>query len=140
MNGKASCKVRIFIQNLDARVRGLIYIVAPPMCTYRKVNRMNRRTRRNFPRENRNGRGKYDRMLDMGRMNSFTYYADQINRELGGDNNAWNSILASMIAKASRMGIEEAQAFIVEKVKTGELRKEVEEPLLQLLNRYSKVR
>jgi hypothetical protein len=103
-------------------------------------NRMNRRTRRNFPQENRNGRGKYDRMLDMGRMNSFTYYADQINRELGGDNNAWNSILASMIAKASRMGIEEAQAFIVEKVKTGELRKEVEEPLLQLLNRYSKVR
>jgi hypothetical protein len=104
------------------------------------VSRMNRRPRRNFPQQNRNGHGNYDSMLDMGRMNSFLYYAQQIIKEMGEEDGTWNSILASIVAKASRMGIKEAQEYIVLTVKNGRLPKETEQPLIELLNRYSKMR
>jgi len=101
---------------------------------------MNRKPRRNYPQENRNGRDKYDSMLDMGRMNSFHYAAKHLGIETKVDPNVWNTIMASVVAKASRIGIEEAKEFVLEKIKSNELPKEAEEPLIQLLSRYSKVR
>jgi hypothetical protein len=82
------------------------------------------------------------RMLDMGRMNSFVFAAEDIFRQTGNKEtvSGYASILASIAAKASRMSIEDAQKYIHEKVLEGRLPKESEEPLCRLLDRYSRWR
>ena len=82
------------------------------------------------------------RMLDMGRMNSFVFAAEDIFRQTGNKETVQNyaSILASIAAKASRIGIDEAQKYIHEKVVEGRLPAESEEPLCRLLDRYSRWR
>ena len=79
-------------------------------------------------------------MLDMSRMNQFMYYAEQIITETGTRDGTWNTIIASIVAKASRISIRAAQEFIHEKVAAGLLPQKAEEPLLRLLERYSKWR
>jgi hypothetical protein len=102
---------------------------------------MGGRNRRTYPqRPNRGDTGRRESMLDMGRMTQFVYYAEQIITETGVKDNTWNTVLASIIAKASRMSIDAAQDFIREKVGTGQLPKEAEAPLCQLLERYARLR
>jgi len=91
-------------------------------------------------RQRREAPSKRESMLNMGRMNAFMYDANQIINDMKVPPGVWNSILATIVAKASRQSIEEAQAFISQKVEQGTLPKEVEEPLRHLLGRYSKWR
>jgi len=120
---------------------GFLYIAILRIECYRKVKQMRGKNRRPFPqRPNRGGHGKRESMLDMGRVTTFLYYAEEIARELKIEENVWNPIISTVVAKASRMGIEEAAAFLGEKVKSGELPKESEGPLKQLLERYSRMR
>lgn len=103
---------------------------------------MANRRRRYDRRPNRGDTLKRVRMLDMGRMNSFMFAAEDIFRQTGNKETVQNyaSILASIAAKASRIGIEDAQQYIKEKVVEGRLPKEAEEPLCRLLDRYSRWR
>jgi len=89
---------------------------------------------------NRGDTRRRESMLDMSRMNQFTYYAEQIITETGTKDGTWNTIIASIIAKASRISIRAAQEFIHEKVVAGTLPQKAEAPLGQLLERYSKWR
>lgn len=99
------------------------------------------RNRRQYPqRPNRGDTRRRESMLDMGRMTQFMYYAEQIITETGVKDGTWNTILASIVAKASRISIDAAQDFIREKVQKGLLPAESEKPLLQLLERYSRLR
>ncbi|MBM4250059.1 MAG: hypothetical protein FJ149_11690 [Euryarchaeota archaeon] len=91
-------------------------------------------------RPNRGDTSKRVRMLDMGRMNSFMFAAEDIFKQLPVQDPGFPSILASIAAKASRMSIEDAQKYIKEKVVEGRLPKEAEEPLCRLLDRYSRWR
>jgi len=89
---------------------------------------------------NRGDRSRRESMLDMSRMNQFMYYADEIIAQTGKKDGTWNTIIASIIAKASRMSIHAAQQFIHEKVVMGLLPQKAEAPLDQLLERYSRMR
>lgn len=62
-------------------------------------------------------------MLDMGRVNSFMYHAEQVILATGEKDGAWNTILASIIAKASRIGTEDALEFVSRKAASGKLPK-----------------
>jgi len=97
--------------------------------------------RRNFQRRpNPGNTSNRVRMLDMGRMLSFMYAAEDIMVPHGGKEGTYNSILASVAAKASRISIDDAQAYIKEKIKEGRLPAEAEEPLCRLLDRFSRWR
>jgi len=97
--------------------------------------------RRNFQRRpNPGNTSNRVRMLDMGRMNSFMFAAEDILAPHGGKEGIYNSILASVAAKASRIGIDDAQEYIAEKIKEGRLPAEAQEPLCRLLDRYSRWR
>lgn len=99
--------------------------------------------RRNYQRRpNPGNTSNRVRMLDMGRMNSFMFAAEDILRQTGNKETVANytSILASIAAKASRISIEDAQAYIAEKVKEARLPAESQEPLCRLLDRYSRWR
>lgn len=99
-----------------------------------------RRRRTHPPRPNRGDTGRRESMLDMGRVNSFMYNAEQIILATGEKNGTWNTILASIMAKASRIGTEEALEFVSQKAASGELPKAAEEPLRQLLRSHSRMR
>jgi len=91
-------------------------------------------------RTNRGDTHRRESLLDMARMNQFMYYAEQIILENGTKDGTWNTILASLVAKASRISIGAAQEFIHEKVLAGLLPEKAERPLMQLLERYSRMR
>ena len=91
-------------------------------------------------RPNRGDTHRRESMLDMARMTQFMYYAEQIITETGKLDGTWNTIIASIVAKASRISINAAQDFIHEKVVAGLLPAEAEKPLMQLLERYSRMR
>lgn len=79
-------------------------------------------------------------MLDMGRVNSFMYNAEQIILATGEKNAVWNTILASIVAKASRISTDAAIEFVEQKVASGELPVAAGEPLCGLLRSYSRMR
>jgi len=91
-------------------------------------------------RPNRGDTHRREALLDMARMNQFMYYAEEIITQTGTKDGTWNTILASIVAKASRISIKAAQEFIHEKVTAGLLPPKAEAPLMQLLERYSKWR
>jgi hypothetical protein len=101
---------------------------------------MGGRRRTYSQRTNRGDTHRRESLLDMARMNQFMYYAEQIITETGTKDGTWNTILASVVAKASRISITAAQEFIHEKVTAGLLPEKAERPLMQLLERYSRMR
>jgi len=102
---------------------------------------MRGKNRRPYPqRPNRGNTVKRESMLDMGKVTTFIYYAEEIVKEMKIDESVWNTTISSLVAKASRMGIDDAVEFLKEKIKNGEFPKECEEPLIQLMRRYSRMR
>ena len=101
---------------------------------------MGGRRRTYSQRQNYGDTHRREALLDMARMNQFMYYAEQIITETGTKDGTWNTILASVVAKASRISIRAAQEFIHEKVLAGLLPEKAERPLMQLLERYSRMR
>jgi len=102
--------------------------------------RRNTRGRNPQQRKNRGGGGKFESMLDMGRLAYFLYDVKQIFMEMGVEEFIWTPILSSIVAKASRINIGAAEEFIGKKVSDGALPIDAEKPLIQLLNRYSRMR
>ena len=79
-------------------------------------------------------------MLDRRRLPYFLYDMKEVLRSLKLEETIWAPLLSSIVAKASRISIKEAADFIVQKVADGTLPKEAEDPLLDLLGRYGRMR
>ncbi len=99
-----------------------------------------RRPRSRPYRPNRGDTDRRESMLDMGRVNSFMYNAEQIILATGEKNAQWNTILASIVAKASRISTDAAVEFVEQKAASGELPRAAEEPLCRLLRSHSRMR
>lgn len=91
-------------------------------------------------RHNRGGGGSYANMFDRRRLPYFLYDMKELLRGLKIEETIWAPLLSSIVAKASRISIKEAEEFILQKVADGTLPKEAEKPLLDLLNRYGRMR
>lgn len=79
-------------------------------------------------------------MLNMNRLSSFKYGMREIMNEYGVSENVASSILASVIAKGSRISIDTAQAFVREQAKAGAYPEEASEEICNLLLAHSKER
>ena len=56
------------------------------------------------------------------------------------DEKIWPSLLATVVSKASRMSIEDAQDYLDEKAKEGVITKDTAQKISSLLMRYRKRR
>ena len=84
--------------------------------------------------------GQYASMLNMRRLDDFKYDATEILRSSPVDEHVWFSMLSSIVAKASRSSIKDAQDFIIQKRDEKVLPPETAEALHRLLERYRKWR
>ena len=91
-------------------------------------------------RRNRGTQGSYSNMLDRRRLPYFLYDMREVFRELKIEETIWAPLLSSIIAKASRISIKEAEDFLLQKITDGTLPKEAEKPLMDLLGRYGRMR
>ena len=90
-----------------------------------------RRGRSNAPRT---------RMLSMNRVREFKFYTKEILQDSDTDENAIDTIIATIVSKASRISVDEATEFIKRQVKEGIMDDEVEEEVLNLLWKFSRYR
>ena len=91
--------------------------------------------RRYSPRENER-----TTMLNLGRLNSIKYGLREIMSHYEVDEAIARTIIASVIAKGSRISIASARAFVKEQEKAGTVSHAVAEEICVLLDQHSKLR
>jgi hypothetical protein len=104
---------------------------------------MTRRNQRQFPqRQNRHNNGERHLMkkLDLRKVNYFKYDAQEIFDTTKLDEKLWNSLIASIVAKASRVGIKEAKEYIRKMEDEDVLPNEIGKELNYLLDKYKRWR
>lgn len=79
-------------------------------------------------------------MLNLGRLSAFKYDIREIMSHYKIDEVAASSVVASVIAKSSRVSIDSAIAYVREQEKTGLYPRESLDEICNLLDRYSKLR
>ena len=79
-------------------------------------------------------------MLNLGRITSFRYDIREIMRHYEIEDSAASSVVASVIAKGSRISINSAMDYVREQEKAGTYPREVSEEICDLLDRFSKLR
>lgn len=79
-------------------------------------------------------------MLNLRRMRSFRYDLREILGQFEVNETIAGSILASIVAKGSRVSIESAKVFVREQEKTGAYPSEASEEICSLLDRWSTYR
>ena len=79
-------------------------------------------------------------MLSMGRLGGFKYDLKAILRNARVDENQTPSLIASIIAKASRISISEAKTYVKQIGEGGSYPKAVSDEICGLLDYYSKLR
>ncbi len=79
-------------------------------------------------------------MLNLRRSRTFRYDLREILTQFEVNETVAGSILASIVAKGSRVSIESAKAFVREQVKMGAYPSEASEEICSLLDRWSTFR
>lgn len=79
-------------------------------------------------------------MLNLGRVSSFRYGMREIMQNYEIEDSAASSVIASVIAKGSRISIDSAIHYVRDQEKTGIYPKEVSDEICDLLDRFSKLR
>jgi len=79
-------------------------------------------------------------MLSQGRMSSFRYDIKEIISHYKINEAEAYSVMASVIAKGSRISIEAAREYVLDQEKTGLYPREALDEICNLLVRYSKLR
>ncbi|MEM0343875.1 MAG: hypothetical protein QXJ32_03965 [Thermoplasmata archaeon] len=79
-------------------------------------------------------------MLNVGRMSSFRYDMKEVLRRHKIEGPAASSLMASVIAKASRISIDSAIEYIREQERAGACSRAASEEMCELLDRFSKAR
>lgn len=79
-------------------------------------------------------------MLNLGRIIPFRYDIREIMRHYEIEETAASSVVASVIAKGSRISINSAMDYVREQEKAGTYPREVSEEICNLLDRFSKLR
>ena len=79
-------------------------------------------------------------MLDRRRLPYFLYDIKELFYDLKIEENVWAPFLSSIVAKASRISIKAAEEFVLQKIADGSIPKEAENPLLNLLDKYGRMR
>ena len=108
-----------------------------------EINHVNRRSgskRRNF--EEKFVKKDYTRvaMLNLSRLGGFKYDIREVFSACDMDTAYSSALLANIIAKASRVSISEAKAYVRSEQGRGAYQKEVSDDICSLLDRYSKYR
>ena len=108
-----------------------------------EINHVNRRSgskRRNF--EEKFVKKDYTRvaMLNLSRLGGFKYDIREIYTDCEMDSTYASALLANIIAKASRVSITEAKAYVRSEQTLGAYPKEIADDICILLDRYSKYR
>ncbi len=104
---------------------------------------MTRRNQKRFsPRTQRtnNTEQRLAKMLDVRRLSYFRYDATEILNSSGIEEKVWTPILASIVTKASRLGIKDANEYIQKLEKDEILDIEITQSLIRLLDRYKRWR
>ena len=79
-------------------------------------------------------------MLNLHRGNSFKYDLREILSQYEVNESTSASVLATVLAKGSRVSIESAKAFVREQEKAGAYPSEASEEICDLLDRWSRYR
>lgn len=79
-------------------------------------------------------------MLHQGRITSLRYDMKEVMSHYKVEESAASTVMASVIAKGTRISINSARDFVREQEKTGMYPREALEELCDLLDRYSKLR
>jgi hypothetical protein len=79
-------------------------------------------------------------MLNLGRITSFRYDIREIMRHYEIEESAASSVVASVIAKGSRISINSAVDYVREQEKAGIYPREASDEICNLLDRFSKLR
>ena len=79
-------------------------------------------------------------MLNLHRMSSFRYDLREIMSHYEVSESVSTSVIASIIAKGSRVSIESAMSFVREQEKMGAYSNEVSEEICSLLDRWARYR
>lgn len=79
-------------------------------------------------------------MLNVGRLSSFRYDMKEIMRRHKIEGPAASSLLATVVAKASRISIESARQYVREQERAGACSKAASDEMCGLLDRFSKMR
>lgn len=103
---------------------------------------MNRRNKRRFSQQNHknNNQKQLVKMLDMRKLSYFRYDVKEIFNSTEIDQKVWSPMLASIVTKASRLSINDANIYIHELENEGVLGKETVNALSYLLDRYKRWR
>lgn len=79
-------------------------------------------------------------MLNLSRIIVFRYDIREIMRHYKIEESAASSLMATVIAKGSRISIASAREYVIEQEKTGAYPREVTDEICDLLDRFSKLR
>lgn len=79
-------------------------------------------------------------MLNLGRLNAIKYDLKEIMREYDVDEATASTLIASVIAKGSRISIGEARDYVREQEKAGVISKDVSDEICGVLSQFSKLR
>jgi len=79
-------------------------------------------------------------MLNLNRVTTFRFGIREIMSHYGIDGAVASSVIASVIAKASRISIDDARSFVREQEKLGKYPREVADEICNLLDRFAKYR
>ena len=102
---------------------------------------MTQRNQKRFSSPNHNNNEKQlVKMLDIRKLSHFRYDVKEIFKSTELDQKVWNPMLASIITKASRLSIKDANEYINELDDNGLLDKETVKALLKLLEKYKRWR
>ena len=107
------------------------------------MTRRNQRNQRKGSKRNQNFKEndrQLNKMLDLGKLPIFRYEARSIFRSSSVDEKVWAPMLASIVTKASRLGIKEAKEYIIKQNEEEILPEETIKALSRLLDRFKKWR
>jgi hypothetical protein len=79
-------------------------------------------------------------MLNLGRLTSIKYGLREIMKDYEIDESVASTVIASVIAKGSRISIASARTYVREQEKAGMYPKDVSDEICGLLSQYSKIR
>jgi len=96
--------------------------------------------RRNEPRIHSPRESEKTTMLNRGRLTAFKYDLREIMTHYEIDEASASSVVASVIAKSSRVSIDSAVSYVREQEKAGMYPSESLHEICNLLDRYSKLR
>lgn len=96
--------------------------------------------RRTAPRRYAPRESERTTMLNLGRLTSIKYSLREIMSHYEVDESIASTVIASVIAKGSRISIASARAYIREQEKAGQVSHAVSEEICNLLDQNSKLR